>query len=182
MKPVLFSLVAIGLFGALNISCGDPEHDDLVNALGPETNVPTGPLHRPNQPCLACHGGRGPAKSQFSMAGTVNTLEATKTPLAGVVVTLTDSTAFTAKKAGFQSTTNSAGNFFVHKDEYTPAYPVHVQLTHPNAPAGTGPKQMYSHIGRDGSCAGCHKEGGAGTESPGIVYFASSASDLPAAQ
>lgn len=177
------SIVALGMLIALVMlgsACGDPVHDDLVSALGAEDpKVPAGPLHRPGQPCMACHGGRGPAKSAFSMAGTVFDLPdmATKKPLAGVVVNLRDSVAFLDPNSkGYNATTNAAGNFFLHSDEYVPAYPVHVSLSHPQVPMGG--KTMYSHVGRDGSCAGCHHDP-VGTESPGHIYFADDATGLP---
>jgi hypothetical protein len=167
----LAALVASGLAGMLTLSCGDPVHDDLVASLGPESSkVGPGPLHRPGQPCMACHGGRGPAKSAFSVAGTIFTLPTATDPLAGVVVNLSDS-----YKKTFTTHTNSAGNFMVHADEYTPGYPLNVSLTY-----GGATKAMTSHIGRDGSCAGCHHDP-VGTLSPGHVYFADSADTLPAA-
>lgn len=178
------ALAALAAFTMLGTACGDPVHDDLVSALGPEdSKVPIGPLHRSGQPCMACHGGRGPAKSSFSMAGTVYNIPdpATKAPLAGVIVNLKDSVAFLdANSKGFNATTNTAGNFFLHSDEYVPAYPVHVVLTHPSAPPNSG-KTMYSHVGRDGSCAGCHHDP-VGTESPGHIYFADDATGLPPSQ
>lgn len=172
------SMISMTVFTA----CGDPVHDDLVKALGPEdAKVPMGPLHRPGQPCMACHGGRGPAKASFSMAGTVFTLPDTTVGLSGVVVTLRDSVAFADPNGkGFAATTNAAGNFFIHADELTPAYPVHVALTHPGAPKSSG-KTMFSHVGRDGSCASCHHDP-KGTESPGHIYFADDATGLPPGQ
>jgi len=113
------------------------------------------------------------------MAGTVFDLpdEKTKKGLSGVVVNLLDSPAFLNPNAkGQNATTNSAGNFFLRADEYTPAYPVHVSLSHPKVPMGG--KTMYSHVGRDGSCAGCHHDP-VGTESPGHIYFADDATGLP---
>ncbi len=175
-------LAALSAFMMLGNACGDPVHDDLVSALGAENpKVPTGPLHRPGQPCMACHGGRGPAKSAFSMAGTVFALIDKTDPLSGVVVNLKDSVAYPDPNSkGIDTTTNAAGNFFLHSDEFTPAYPVHVKLSHPTAPAGAG-KVMYSHVGRDGSCASCHHDP-VGTESPGHIYFADDPSGLPPSQ
>src|SRR5450432_160855 len=44
------------------VGCGDPVHDTAVSALGPEApGVPKGPLHRPGQPCVLCHGPQGSA-------------------------------------------------------------------------------------------------------------------------
>ena len=118
---------------------------------------------------MACHGGRGPAKSEFSMAGTVFTYPDKTDPVVGAVVTLTDST-----KKQFAATTNAAGNMFVHADEWKPAYPVGVGITY-----GAESRAMTSHVGRDGSCAGCHHDP-PGTESPGHVYFEDVGTPFPA--
>jgi hypothetical protein len=180
---VIRALGALLGFALLGSACGDPAHDDLVSSLGGEDpNVSPGPTHRPGQPCMACHGGRGPAKSQFAMAGTVFDIpdEKSKKGLAGVVVTLLDSTAFLDPNAkGVTSTTNSAGNFLLRAEEYTPSYPVHVSLSHPKVPMGG--QTMNSHVGRDGSCADCHHDP-VGTESPGHVFFAFDSTGLPPSQ
>ena len=56
-------------------ACGDPTHDRAVEVLGGEApGVPEGPLHRPGQPCVTCHGDSGPASGEFSLAGTVYAL------------------------------------------------------------------------------------------------------------
>ena len=156
------SIVSIaGIAGIAVTGCGDPVHDDLISSLGPEDpKVPQGPLHRPGQPCLACHGGRGPAQAQFSMAGTVFNDPVKTTGQSGVTVTLTDS-----DMKVFAPVTNAAGNFLVHADEYTPHYPVHVSLS-----INQTTQAMTSHVGRDGSCASCHHDP-VGTESPGHVYI-----------
>jgi hypothetical protein len=166
----------IALVAATFLSCGDPVHDDDVKSLGPEDpKVLPGPLHRPGQPCLTCHGGRGPAKAQFSMAGTIYAAlqdangNPSKLPLEAATVMLTD-----ANKLTHKETTNQVGNFLVHVDDFTPAYPVHVQLSFGSAP----PQPMISHIGRDGSCAGCHHDP-QGTESPGHIFYFLSESDVP---
>ena len=162
------AVLVVGGFGALaalGTACGDPAHDDDVASLGPEGSAPPGPLHRPGQPCVVCHGGRGPAKAQFSLGGTIYDSPydpmSKSNVLSAVNVTLTDSTMKTHKTA-----TNAAGNFFVHVDEWAPAYPVHVQLDYTDGTTQT----MVTHIGRDGSCAGCHHDP-SGTASPGHVYL-----------
>ena len=41
-------------------ACVDESHELQVQALGAEVpGVPMGPLHRPGQPCLVCHGDQG---------------------------------------------------------------------------------------------------------------------------
>src|SRR3984957_22477 len=95
--------------GLLLAACVDETHDLQVQALGPEApGVPRGPLHRPGQPCLVCHGGSGPASHQFSVAGTAFAVESLTTPLPTAVVTLGD-----AHDASVSLGSNQAGNFFV---------------------------------------------------------------------
>ena len=57
----------------LSTSCSlDPVHDGQVSALGAEdSSIPVGEYHRAGQPCTVCHGGEGPAKEVFSVAGTI---------------------------------------------------------------------------------------------------------------
>jgi hypothetical protein len=161
--PLAALLVVLSSF----VSCADPQHDNEVSALGPEQGS-TGPEHRRGQPCLTCHGGSGPGNAQFAMAGTVYAVKGQDAPLSGVDVTLTD-----ANNSVKHATTNRAGNFFVPHDDWSPIYPVHVKLSLSgfDTPMGT-------HIGRDGSCGGCHFEP-RGSTTPGHVYFVSDPADLP---
>src|SRR5262245_45474575 len=61
-------------------SCAlDPVHDSSVKALGGEDpEWPQGPYHRAGQPCAVCHGGQGPAKNTFLLAGTIYYTPGTK--------------------------------------------------------------------------------------------------------
>ena len=43
---------------------------DLVRSRG-LGDVYKRQLHRPGQPCLTCHGGKGPGHVEFSIAGTL---------------------------------------------------------------------------------------------------------------
>ena len=163
MRRLLSLLVALGTASAVG-SC-DPVRDDAISALGGEApGVPPGPLHRPGQPCLLCHDGSAGDASALSIAGTVfaggNTLE----PSVGATVTLqsADGTQATA-------TTNAAGNFYLTPDTYAPRYPVHVI----SIEQGSASVTMHSHIGGNGSCAGCHTDP-PGPASPGHVYFSNS--------
>src|SRR5882672_2217914 len=117
MRPT--HLLGTSVVLALAAACGDPTHQDSVAALGPEAQgVPPGPNHRPGQPCLACHGGSGPASRQFSIGGTVYLTQRTpyadggapplSAPAVGAAVMLTDSKSSTRTVA-----TNAAGNFFI---------------------------------------------------------------------
>jgi hypothetical protein len=154
---------------ALAFACGDPAHDDAVDALGSDpTGQPNGPTHRAGEPCLTCHGGSGPASAQFSVGGTVYSVKGQGDPLVNGTVHLVDAT-----DAGFEMPTNSVGNFFATTDEWKPVAPIHVSVTLGNAEA-----DMISHIGRDGSCADCHTPT-VGPRSPGPVYLATDPGDLP---
>jgi hypothetical protein len=150
------------LFAAVAVGSCDPVHDDAVTALGGETpGVPPGPLHRPGQPCLVCHdGASGPPA--FSMAVTVF-LYANSTAQAaiGATVTLEDKDGTTTT-----ATTNDVGNFFLTPAAYSPVYPVHVK----SLAQGGVSVAMHSHIGGNGSCAGCHVDPEA-PDSPGHVYL-----------
>jgi hypothetical protein len=141
-------------------SCGDPVPDATVASLGHEDpGVPPGPLHRPGQPCLACHRDGGKA-SNFSIAGTVYKDILSRNPVGNVSVTIIDSVNGT-----FTATTNCAGNFYVKTDEFAPIYPVWMSMR-----AGTVQRDMASPSFREGSCAGCHTDP-RGPASPGHVYL-----------
>lgn len=142
--------VALVIIAAVtSTSCFDPEHADEVNALGGETNgVGPGPYHRPGQPCRACHGGSGPGKPEFSIAGTIYRASNDLTPQAGVEVTITD-----VNKLARTLVSNEAGNFYVSIDEWSPTFPVKVTI----GPDALKPSvQMQSPIGRNGGCGFCH--------------------------
>jgi hypothetical protein len=141
----------------------DPVHDAEVAALGPE--VPGMPkslfeYHRAGQPCLVCHGGEGPAHSQFSFGGTVfagpfecNSTNNT-TGVNNVYVGIVDSA------GGHEGmTSNCVGNFYMPANSSSdypafPAYPVDVGVTPPDGVT----LPMPTHIGRNGSCAFCHAD------------------------
>lgn len=150
------SIAWIPLVGA----CGDPVPDGVVESLGGEqAGVEAGPLHRPGQPCLACHDGHR-ATTLYTVAGTVYLYADTDVPAPAVNVELVDS-----KKQAFSATTNCAGNFFVTAAEFTPAFPIWATVAYAGALAGDAGAlpgggssriEMQSRIGRDGSCATCH--------------------------
>ncbi len=159
MKRALLLL----LFAATVAGSCDPVHDDAVAALGGEAQgVPPGPLHRPGQPCLLCHDGAPGDPPAFSLAGTVflyaNSIEQAAN---GATVTLEDKDGTTAT-----ATTNAAGNFFLTPTAYSPEYPVHVK----SVARGNVSILMHSHVGGNGSCAGCHVDPEA-PDSPGHVYL-----------
>lgn len=169
MSRVLMLILAAASF--LAAACGDPVHDNDVAALGAEaSNVPAGPEHRPGQPCLACHGGSGPASFEMRFGGTVYAVRGQSDPLADVTVQLTDAAGST-----ISTTTNGVGNFFVPAASWSPVFPVHVAMSYRTQTA-----KMTTHIGRDGSCGDCHFSP-AGPTSPGPVFFFLDPEDVPGA-
>lgn len=125
----------------------DPVPAQIIADLGPETGTP-GPLHRPGQPCLACHDAYGGATPALAVAGTVFMLDASMTklvPAKNVRVNIVDS----AMGGSKHPCTNAAGNFMINTVDWA-------DIVYPLSPvAGSHP--MTSLIGRDGSCASCHK-------------------------
>lgn len=140
----------------------DPVPQELIDSLGEEPGEP-GPNHRPGSPCLACHSTYEGA-TPLAIGGTVfSANNGLLTPETGVLIEVADSTGGTRRACS-----NAAGNFFITKDAWPDiAFPLSVKVN------GT---RMRSLIGRDGSCASCHKlpeEGsspdGESHESPGVV-------------
>jgi hypothetical protein len=149
MRPHL--LLVMGCAILANVC--DPVRSNEVATLGGEApGVPHGPLHRPGQPCLLCHGN-------FSVAGTVFVDPTNRNPAAGVTVNLTDSQGHV-----FSDTTNAAGNFFVRPAQFTPVYPMKVALQYDGMTVN-----MTADVGRDGACAMCHSDP-VTPSSPGHVY------------
>jgi hypothetical protein len=145
---------------ALGFGCVDETHDEQIQALGGETpGVPRGPLHRPGEPCLVCHGGQGPASARFTVAGTVYAIQGQTVPAVGAQVVIED-----IRGSSYPATTNAAGNFYVTPGEWAPTYPTQMSVTQ-----GKTTEQMLTHVGREGSCAGCHTDP-PGLRSPGPVY------------
>ena len=144
----------------------DPVPQQIIDDLGPEQGTPSA-THRPGQPCLVCHSNYEGAAPAFAVAGTVydQTDAGAIVPAVGVGVKVFDSASGLRKAC-----TNAAGNFFVKREDW-------VDVTFPlNAQAGA--HGMSSLIGRDGSCASCHKLPdktsedpitGAGNGSPGVI-------------
>jgi len=150
------------------IACADPAHDQAVQALGGEApGVPEGPLHRPGQPCVTCHGDSGPASGEFSLAGTVYALLLESEPVPNVLVRIKD-----IRGTEFSVTTNQGGNFYIRREEWQPVYPLQASIR-----LGNLTKQMSTHIARAPSCADCHLHP-PGRNSPGHIYIATSRSEL----
>jgi hypothetical protein len=160
--PRMLAWAALAML--LAVAC-DPVLEGQVGALGGEVSgVPTGPLHRPGQPCTLCHDGAAGDPPAFSVAGTVFRDPSGTFGTANVTVTVTG-----ADGQVFTTTTNAAGNFYFTPYHVQPKYPTRVSLS-----AGGVTVAMQSHIGWAGSCASCHSDP-AGPSSPGHVYF-----DVPA--
>jgi hypothetical protein len=166
------TLRTVALVFVVFAACADPVNSAERTALGPEDpSVPPGELHRPGQPCLVCH-------DNFSVAGTVYN-EDLVTPFEGATVTLTD-----ASGSQWDATTNSAGNFFVRKSDWTPVFPIGTYTASDGTNVvgvsivGADPNntaQMITKIGRDGSCCACHRPDGPSTSSPGPIYVTTGA-------
>lgn len=157
------SSLAVSLFLSGGPGCflQDPLQRAEVEALGPEDPaVAVGPLHRPGQPCAACHRSDGPA-SPFVAAGTIYRDPVTTIAVADVEVLLIDSL-----RKSFTTKTNCVGNFYVRPGEFRAVSPfwTSVQL-------GEFPFEMESPIHREASCAKCHFDP-AGVASAGHVFIA----------
>jgi hypothetical protein len=153
---------ALAALAALaSAGCNDATHDEQVAALGGEDpNVPQGPLHRPGQPCLVCHGGIGPASAQFSAGGTVYTARTSQTPAVGAAIQIEDITGSVGT-----TTANAAGNFYIPVGQWQPTYP-----TQPLISLGGMTQIMSTHVGREGSCGACHSDP-ASPVSAGHIYL-----------
>jgi hypothetical protein len=160
---VRLSVVVAAL--AASTACTDESHDLEVAALGGEApGVPKGPTHRPGQPCLVCHGGLGPASNQFVMAGTVYEVQGETGGAKGASVQIED-----VNGDFYTATTNEVGNFYITTQQWAPTLPAQVMVFQ-----GQNSQQMVTHIGRDGSCAGCHVQPPSPV-SPGPVYVTAGA-------
>jgi hypothetical protein len=147
--------------------CADPVRSDGIDALGDERpGVPEGPLHRPGEPCVLCHGGSGPGDPEFAFAGTVYQVASSTVPLANAIVRLVDS-----RGVKFETGTNCVGNFYVRADDYRPVFPVWTKVVFGEAGGVPVEQIMGSPIYRERSCAKCHGDP-VGPESAGHVYFA----------
>lgn len=151
-------ILAPMLAASLLVAC-DPVHSDAVNAL-PGSKVGNGPLHRSGQPCQLCHDGALGDPSAFSVAGTVFLNQTDLQGLDGVTVTLTDKNG-----SKYEAVTNAAGNFYVSPTQYTPNYPMHVAMDYQGMT-----QVMQTHVGRNGSCAGCHVDP-VGPANAGHIYL-----------
>lgn len=166
MQRPFVILAALALLAAPG--CADATHDEAVDALGGETPGGPGPLHRPGQPCITCHGELGPAESEFILAGTVYLIRSAEDPAPGALVQIQDSAGAT-----FLTQTNEAGNFWVLPSQWEPVYPIQTRVKY-----GRTTKQMNQPINRSESCADCHVPPKPSRTSPGRIYIATNRSDI----
>jgi hypothetical protein len=173
MRAPALVLAALPLTAPLASCDVDPVHTSAVGALpGEVAGVPQGAYHRAGQPCVLCHGGDGPASQQFAVAGTVFYGPGASSPLVGVgnaQVLLEDDS-----QSQVTATTNCVGNFTVKPGDWPghPQYPLIVRVV--GQPQQTMfDVAMQSHIGREGSCAGCHRIPASDNpfETPGVVHL-----------
>ena len=160
----------------------DPVQNGSIKALGDEDpNIPQGEHHRQGQPCVLCHSTTGPASDKpFAVAGTVFVGPFSGRGAGNTWVRVVD-----AKGTQVCKTTNCKGNFFFRDEDFTPngqfqekpgpSFPllVSIQRSLPGNPVGAN-RAMSSHIGREGSCSGCHKpppdsRSVASFDTPGVV-------------
>jgi hypothetical protein len=158
-----FRVATVVACAMLLADCADPVHDDAVAALGPEDpNVSPGPLHRPGQPCLTCHGTEGPASLVFSLGGTVVEARGQGAPAVNAYVQAED-----VDGNYWTVQTNAAGNFYVETTHFEPVYPIRMTVVSEDM---TVSQSMTTSSSRDGSCADCHGPT-AGPRSTGPVYL-----------
>ena len=172
-----FAFTGIVALVAVGNSCNlDPVHKNNVKALGeeqPDDYPPNSEYHRPGEPCALCHSKRGPADSEFVLAGTVFWgADNYDRRVDKAYVRILD-----AAKAKKCYVTNCNGNFYVKKADFSDiTFPILVSVERTTNP-GKGDettlslRRMTSHIGREPSCATCHIQGLRDWGSPGQIHL-----------
>lgn len=162
------------LLPALAAACSDPVRDAAISALGDENpNIPVGEYHRAGQPCVTCHTPSGPASSStFAVAGTVFAIAGPAVGVENAYVAMTDTLG-----SSYVAKTNCVGNWYVTKTQWDPAFPIFVRVYKDGLS-----RTMQGQIGRERSCANCHKDSRATSlskySSVGHVFLYTS--DVPA--
>lgn len=135
------------VFGLLACNGNDPIPQAVIDGLPAEEGTPS-KLHRPGQPCLVCHSEYGGASPVLAIAGTIfkqDPMTGARVGAPFVKVDIRDSSGAPSRFA----CTNDAGNFYIEADKWAElTFPLKVQA---------GSLFMESIIGREGSCAACHK-------------------------
>jgi hypothetical protein len=158
---LLSLLIACAALGA--VACkNDPAAQSIIDSLPPDSS-PNGPFHRAGQPCLACHDNYGGA-TPFAVAGTVYSVDPTINkliPAANIRIDVLDSSNSASGGMGnsLHACSNKAGNFYILASNW-------MDITFPLSPSAGG-VSMQSLVGRDGSCASCHKLPDPGGTDPG---------------
>jgi hypothetical protein len=168
-------VLALALAVGASAACfNDPTHDQSVDDQGDDpTGHGNGPLHRAGQPCLVCHDGRGPARAEFAVAGTIYRSHDVVTGVENAEVTLTD-----ANGATITALTNEMGNFYLTHDQFEPTYPLAVSVKYTAVSGNSVTTPMVTHVGREGSCAACHFDP-EGTTSAGHVFVVGDDTSFP---
>lgn len=146
------ALVGVGMVSFFAACTTNPVPDAAIDALGDEVGDP-GPDHRPGQPCVLCHSKGGPASDDpFAVGGTVFHDPKSAQGVAGVNILFVDSNGAAPKN---DVVTSQSGNFFVRTSDWDPSFPLFVNIYNP---ADGTKRVMNSHIGREPSCANCHRD------------------------
>ena len=152
-------LLAAALCVAAGISsCADPVHDQQVAALGPEiAGIPQGEFHRAGQPCTVCHGPEGPAKNEFSLAGTIFWAGGVG-QYTNNAIGVNQASVSVEDSLGVPTTiaTNCVGNFYVPKAQQGFAFPILVSVY--AGPNNEFTAKMTTQISRATSCGTCHTD------------------------
>ncbi len=159
--------VCLGAMLGLLTGCGvDPVPQAIIDNLPPED--PGGPseTHRAGQPCLQCHSTYGEATPELVIGGTVFRED----PMSGALLPAPHVRVEVYDSAGdFRvACTKASGNFFIEKSNW-PDIKFPLKSFVGNNHAGKAARRMQSIIGREGSCANCHKLGGKSQNSPGVI-------------
>lgn len=170
LSNTLAWLAALTLLGGCLAQSPISAAEDALGGEPPGSHP--GPFHRPGQPCLTCHSAaNSPGGLEYVIAGTVFNFADDSIGIDGVQVVLTD-------RDGQETVarTNRAGNFFITVDQgggqpgqlnlsSDLRYPLRVRIER-----GDQVQEMQGLIGRDSSCADCHR-GDPNAHNNGPIYL-----------
>jgi hypothetical protein len=166
VRATLMLGVFLGTAVTAFTGCGvDPIPQEIIDGLPAEQGTPN-ETHRPGQPCLQCHSTYGEAEPSLVIGGTVFKED----PMTGGLLPAPHVRVEVYDSAGdFRvACSNASGNFFIKTsdwDDITFPLKSFVGNNHSSGAA----KRMRSIIGREGSCANCHKLTGKAHDSPGVI-------------
>lgn len=165
-------IAAVAAISALSCNL-DPVHSASVDSLGPEKAElypPESQYHRPGEPCALCHSKKGPADSEFVLAGTIFWgPDDYNARVDNAYVRIVDAAG--AKRCWV---TNCNGNFYAKKEDFSAiTFPLLVSVERTVKPGQDEStlviRRMTGHVGREASCATCHIQGLRDFASPGQV-------------